>query len=51
MAMSVHQTGQQQLSAVVDDGGAGIFGGDCGEGARLLDDTVDDRKRAGRDYA
>jgi hypothetical protein len=51
MAMSVDQPGKQQLSAVTDDVGPGIFGSDCGERARLLDGAVRDHNRAGRDHA
>src|SRR6516225_11890874 len=51
MAMSVDQTGHQQLCAVTDDVGARIFGCDFGETAGLLDDAVDDYNCPGRDHA
>jgi hypothetical protein len=50
-AMSVDQTGHQQLCAVTDDVGTRIFGCDFGETAGLLDGDVDDYNRPGRDHA
>ena len=40
MAMSVDQTGHQQLRAVTDDIGTRIFACDFGERAGLLDGAV-----------
>jgi hypothetical protein len=50
MAMSVHQTGHQQLSAVAEDAGTGILGCNCRERARFLDGAVHYDNCAGRDH-
>src|SRR6266850_763188 len=50
MAMSVHQSGHQQLSAVTNDADIGIFLRDCGKRSRLPDGAVHDHNCAGRDH-
>src|SRR5712671_3241616 len=48
MAVRVHQSGHQQLSAVADDADIGIFGRDCRERSGLPNGAVHDHNRTGR---
>src|SRR3984893_15299085 len=50
MAVSVHQPRHQQLRAVADDAGTGIFGRDCGERSRFPDLAVRNHNSAGLDH-
>jgi len=50
MAVSVHQPRHQQLRAVADDAGTGIFGRDCGERSRFPDGAVRNHNSAGLDH-
>jgi hypothetical protein len=50
MAVSVHQPRHEQLRAVADDAGTGIFGRDCGERSRFPDGAVRNHNSVGLDH-